>query len=87
MAKIFIPSPLRDLSSGIEAVELPARTLGQAIRALDERFPGMADRLIRDDRLAPGMAASIDGAIVGQGLLAKLLPDSEVHFLPAFGGG
>ena len=48
---------------------------------------GIAARLVVEDRIAPGLAVSIDGVVTSRGLLARVSPDSQVHFLPAFGGG
>ncbi len=87
MAQVYIPAQMRDLSQGVERVEVDARNVRQAIAALDERFPGIAERLTHDGRLRPGLAVSIDGELTNQGLLARLSPESEVHFLPAIGGG
>ncbi len=87
MVQIFIPSQMRDLSAGTDHVEVEARNVRQAIAALDQRFPGLGERLVEDGRLRPGLAVSIDGEMTNQGLLAPLNPDSEVHFLPAIGGG
>lgn len=87
MATVHIPPLLRDLTGGVDVVEAPATSLRQVIAALERLYPGLGSRLQRGDALAPGMAASIDGVITSQGLLAKVGPDSEVHFLPALGGG
>ena len=87
MARVFIPNPMRDLTAGVDCVELSATTVRQAIRALDQRFPGIANRLTQGDGMAPGIAVSVDGALVAQGLLAAVGPNSEIHFLPAIGGG
>ena len=57
------------------------------IAGLDEKFPGLAARLTAEDRLQPGLAVSIDGELTNQGLYARLQPESEVHFMPALGGG
>lgn len=87
MAQVYIPAQMRDLSQGVEQLEVEARNVRQVIAALDAQFPGMAERLVQDGRLRPGLAVSIDGELTNQGLLARLSPDSEVHFLPAIGGG
>jgi molybdopterin synthase sulfur carrier subunit len=87
MPQVYIPAQMRDLSQGVEQLEVEARNVRQVIAALDAQFPGMAERLVQDGRLRPGLAVSIDGELTNQGLLARLSPDSEVHFLPAIGGG
>jgi hypothetical protein len=43
--------------------------------------------LFCDGAIIPGFALSVDGALVSKGLLSPVGPHSEVHFLPAFGGG
>jgi molybdopterin synthase sulfur carrier subunit len=59
----------------------------EAIEELDRKFPGIAQRLCRGDALIPGLQVSIDHVMTGRGLRAKLKPNSEIHFLPAIGGG
>ena len=87
MAKVFIPAQMRELTGGVAEVEVPGENLRQIIAALDERFPGLADRVIRGGRIAPGLAVSIDNEIASMGLLDKVRADSEVHFVPAIAGG
>jgi sulfur-carrier protein len=46
MAEIHLPTTLLPLFPGLERrVDIPAATAGEAIDALDERFPGLRDRL------------------------------------------
>ncbi len=87
MAIIHIPTQLRTLTGGVEHVEVPGGTLRQVIAGLDAAYPGMAERLLRDDSLSPSLAVSVDGAFTNRGLLASVGPNSEVYFLPAIGGG
>jgi molybdopterin synthase sulfur carrier subunit len=87
MPTIFVPVQMRDLSAGIERFEVTGETLRQALRSLDEQCPALVARLRDGDAIAPGLAVSIDGAFAARGLLAKVAPTSEIHFLPAIGGG
>lgn len=87
MAIVHIPTQLRSLTGGAEHVESPGGNLKQVIAALDSAYPGMAERLLRDGSLSPSLAVSIDGAFTNRGLLATVGPESEIHFLPAIGGG
>ena len=87
MAIVFIAPQHRDLTGGVDRAQVPGGTLAQVIAALDERFPGLSARLRTADGLAPGLAASIDGSFTNRGLWAKVGEASEVHFLPAIGGG
>lgn len=87
MARVFIPAQWRDLSDGVADFELAGTTLGEIIAALDARCPGIAARLCVDGSIAAGLAVSIDGSIASRGMLAPVAPASEIHFLPAIGGG
>lgn len=87
MATVFIPNQMRDLTHGTSRLEIEARTVRQLIRELDAQFPGIAARLVQGDALSPGIQVSIDGALSSRGLLAAIAASSEVHFLPAIGGG
>ena len=78
---------LRTLAGGAEQLEVPGENLRQIIAGLDAVYPGMSARLLRDGALSPGLAVSIDGAFTSRGLLGKVRPDSEIHILPAIGGG
>jgi sulfur-carrier protein len=87
MPIVFIPAELRPAVGGAAQMNLPGATVGQLVEALEAACPGVAARLVRDGRLAPGWAVSIDGRFSARGLRAPIKPESEVHFLPAIGGG
>ncbi|HLP78932.1 MAG TPA: ubiquitin-like small modifier protein 1 [Candidatus Paceibacterota bacterium] len=44
--KVRIPTPLRKLTNNEEVVEVQAATIGEAITELQNRFPGIQERLI-----------------------------------------
>jgi molybdopterin converting factor small subunit len=81
LATIVIPPLLRRHTRGAEHLELDVADVRGLFRALDERFPGIAE-VLRDE-----VAVAIDGEIVSDPLLEPIEPDSEVHFLPKIGGG
>jgi molybdopterin synthase sulfur carrier subunit len=87
MAVVFIPTPHRDLTGGLAEIRVDGTTIGELLDALDLEFPGLRSRLCRGEALAPGLQVSIDDVMTGRGLRAVVRPDSEVHFLPAIGGG
>lgn len=87
MPTIFIPPQMRDLTSGQAQAVVEGTTLRQVIGALETAYPGMGQRLQSGDRIASGLAISIDGVVTSRGLLAKVTPESEIHILPAIGGG
>ena len=87
MPRVFIPAQLRDLTDGLAEIELSGDcSLRDVVAALDERFPGVNQRLCQDDQLLPGLQVSIDH-VSARALSARVGADSEVHFLPAIGGG
>lgn len=87
MAIVHIPTQLRTLTGGVERLEVSGTTLRQVIAALDAAHPGLGARLCQNEGLSPALAVSIDGSFTNRGLLAKVGPSSEIHFLPAIGGG
>jgi molybdopterin converting factor small subunit len=87
MPNVFIPPPLRDLTDGLEQIELEGTTVRQIVAALESRYPGTRERLCVDETLRPGLAVAINGAVSSLGLLQKVPEKGEVHFLPAIGGG
>ena len=87
MAKVFIPFQLRKFTNGIPEVDVPATTLRELVDQLENLYPGMKDRLVKDDKLRPGLSAVVGYVATRQGLRQKLDPDVEVHFVPAVSGG
>ncbi|MBX7071623.1 MAG: MoaD/ThiS family protein [Pirellulales bacterium] len=87
MATVYLPTQLREAAGGNTQFELPGSTVRELVSALAAQHPGIEDRLIDDNELARGLAVSIDGSVAPLGLLAKVKLTSEVHFLPAIGGG
>jgi sulfur-carrier protein len=87
MARVFIPAPWRDLTGGETEAIVDGDSLERIAAELDRRFPGVAARLCENGGIASGLAVSIDGAITSRGLMAPVEPHSEIHFLPAIGGG
>jgi molybdopterin synthase sulfur carrier subunit len=87
MATVFIPAQLRELTDSAAQVEIVGGNVRELIDALEQRFPGIRARLCTGDELSSSLQVSIDGVMSTRGLAAKLQPHSEVHFLPALGGG
>jgi molybdopterin synthase sulfur carrier subunit len=87
LAKIFIPTMLQSLTAGTKQVDMEARNIRQAIEQLDEMYPGIKDRLVEDGEIRPNLAIAIDGDVAIMGMLEKVGENSEVHFVPAIGGG
>jgi sulfur-carrier protein len=87
VAIVFIPSLLRSLTGGQGQVEVPAGSVRELVDALEERYPGIRERLFENDRLRPTFSVAVDGQVSARRLNQKLEPGSEVHFLPVISGG
>lgn len=87
MATVFIPTMLQPMTGKVKQVELEGRNVRQVIDQLDELYPGIKDRLVEEGQLRSNLAVAIDGEVARLGLLEKVAESSEVHFVPAIGGG
>ncbi len=87
MATVFIPSLMQKLSDGNNRVQVEGATVRQIVNNLDEQYPGFKDRLVADGRIKGNISVAVDGEITPLGMLEKVGESSEVHFLPAIGGG
>jgi sulfur-carrier protein len=87
MATVFIPALLRKLTRGKDRTSATGTTLKDIIDDLERQFPGFHDRVIEKGDLAGSIAVSIDGEVITGGLSEPVLVESEIHFVPAIGGG
>lgn len=87
MATVFIPSLMQKLSDGKSRVEIEGSSVRQIVNNLEAEYPGFMERLVDDGRIKGNISVAIDGEITPLGMLEKVGEDSEVHFLPAIGGG
>ena len=80
---------MQALTGGQKTVRVAGASVRQVIDSLEKEFPGVRSQLCDDeeDDLMPGVAVIIDGEVSQLGLLERVREDSEVHFLPALGGG
>ena len=87
MATVFIPSLMQKLSNGNNSVHVEGANVRQIVNNLDEIYPGFKDRLVDDGRIKGNISVAVDGEITPLGMLEKVGENSEIHFLPAIGGG
>lgn len=87
MPRVWIPPLLRDLTHGADVVAVAGDSVRQAVAALEQLYPGVQARLCDGDDLRPGLVVVVGTAVSSSGLRHRLDADSEVHFLPAIGGG
>ena len=78
---------LQKMTDGAQKVDMEVRNVRQVIEQLEELYPGIKDRLLEDGDIAPNIAVAIDGDVAIMGLLQRVGENSEVHFVPAIGGG
>ena len=87
MATVFIPSLMRKLTGNQETVVVPGSSVREVINNLEAEYPGMKEQLVDKFKLKANISVAVDGEITPLGVLEKVGEDSEVHFLPAIGGG
>ena len=87
MATVYIPTVLQSLTKGETEVTIEAASVRQIVERLEALYPGIAEALVEDDDLKPHIAVAVDGEVSVVGLLERVGEESEVHFLPALGGG
>ena len=87
MATVFIPSLMQGLTDGRQTVQIEGSTVRQIVENLEKAHPGMKERLVESGRIRPNISVAVDGEITPLGMLEKVAESSEVHFLPAIGGG
>ena len=87
MATVIIPALLRKLTGGKDHTVATGATLKDIVEDLERQFPGFRERVVEDGDLAGSLAVSINGEIITGGLAESVPPNSEVHFVPAIGGG
>ena len=87
MATVFIPALMQSLTDGKHEVEVEGATVRQIINNLEAAFPGMKERLLDQGQMKSNISVAVDGEVTPLGMLEKVGENSEVHFLPAIGGG
>ena len=89
MPEVWIPSKLQQLTGGKQQVRVEGSTVRQVINNLERQYPGVKEFLCDEveQDLIPGIAVIVDGETSQLGMLQKVQENSEVHFLPALGGG
>jgi molybdopterin synthase sulfur carrier subunit len=78
---------LQSFTNGVKQVDVEAANIRQVLDRLDEIYPGLKERLVEDGQIRSNLAVAIDGEVARLGLMERISPTSEVHFVPAIGGG
>ncbi len=87
---VRIPGLLLSYTNGAKNVELalaPAATLGDALQALNERFPGMRFRIVDEQgAIRAHIKIFVDG-VLARDLATAVRPDGELMIVGALTGG
>ena len=78
---------MQRLTDGKATVTVSGASVREIVNNLEEMYPGTKDRLVDKFKIKAGINVAVDGEITPIGILEKVGEDSEVHFLPAVGGG
>ena len=87
MVAVFIPTMLQALSGGVKEINIEAKNVRQIVEELERLYPGLKERLVEDGQIRPNISVAVDGEVARMGILEKVEGGSEVHFVPAIGGG
>ena len=80
MAKVVFPEHLLQHTGGTKEVEVEASNFRGVVRALNEKWPGIEDDLMKT-------AVAIDGQIYQDAWLEPVQPQSEIFFMHRIEGG
>ncbi|MFS8534017.1 MAG: MoaD/ThiS family protein [Limnochordales bacterium] len=87
MPKVWVPSPMRDVTGGQHTLEVPGRTVREVLANLVLRYPEARERLLREDgKLLPHLVL-LAGDVQVDNWDMPLEPDSELVITAALGGG
>jgi len=87
LAKVFIPSLMQKLTDGQDILDIKGATVREIIENLEQNYPGIKVRLVDKYKMKSNISVAVDGEVSPLGLLEKVSENSEVHFIPAVGGG
>ena len=87
--EVWLPPSMQRLTGGAQRVTASGHNVRQLVESLELAYPGLKAELYdaEEDVLMPGIAVIVDGETSQLGLLECVGENSEVHFLPALGGG
>jgi molybdopterin synthase sulfur carrier subunit len=88
--KVRIPTPLRKLTHDEELVQIDATTVGGAITELQNRYPGIKERLVDDTgnvRKFVNVYVNEEDIRFLQNQQTALKDGDEISIIPAIAGG
>lgn len=88
--KVRIPTPLRKLTQEQEVIEVQAGSVGSAITELQDRFPGIRERLVDESgavRRFVNVYVNEEDIRFLQNQLTAVKDGDEISIIPAIAGG
>jgi molybdopterin converting factor small subunit len=86
MVQVYLPRLLLDLfPEAPRRVELEAASVGELLEGLNQRWPGMRDRLSVPGAIRAHINVFVDGE--RSAFETRLQPDAVVQIIPAVSGG
>ncbi len=88
--RVRIPTPLRKFTAGAEEVSVAGATIGQVVEELEQKFPGMRERLCDEQgrvRRFVNMYVNGDDIRFLNSLETAVKDGDEVAIVPAIAGG
>jgi molybdopterin converting factor small subunit len=89
MPTVQIPSPLRHLTEGHDAIEASGKTVGEVLKDASSRFPGLGDRLFEGPELRRFVNVYVNNEDIRylEDLETSVSEADEVSIIPAIAGG
>lgn len=81
MIEVHFGSSLRDLTNGEAQITVDAPSVRRLIKLLDERYPGIGERL------SEATSVAINGELLADAMYEDIPDGAEVHFVPTISGG
>ena len=88
--QVLIPTPLRNLTNDQEAVAADGTTVGEVIEDLEQRHPGLKERLCDDDgeiRRFVNIYVNQEDIRFKDGKDTAVTESDEISIVPAIAGG
>jgi len=90
MATVFIPTPLRRLTDGTAKVDIEATSVGEALQALEEAFPGVGEKILDQNgevKRFINVFRNDDEIRALEGLATPVTESDRISIVPAMAGG
>ena len=89
MAKVKIPTPLRQLTDNMTAVDVKGSNVIELIDNLDNKFPGVKDKIMENNSLKHFVNIYINGEDIRyiDSLNTEIKDNDEISIVPAVAGG